>query len=88
MMPVCSRDDIAPEELIDLVSCNCNGDCSKGRCTCKKNKVACTDFCGCGDECMNTDVSPPALNADDNEESEAEIAEFLQAVDKDLECNI
>ena len=36
LMPVCSKDYIAPEEPIDLVSCNCNGDCSKGRCTCKK----------------------------------------------------
>ena len=40
-MSVDSRDDIAPEEqVIDLVSCNCNGDSSKGRCTSKKNNVA------------------------------------------------
>ena len=85
-MPVCSKDDIAPKELIDLVSCNCNGDCSKGRCTCKKNSVACTDFCGCGEECQNT-VSPSggSLNVDDCEESKAEIVEFSQAVKKDLE---
>ena len=33
----------------------------------------------CG-ECYNIDVSPPARNYDGNEESEAEIAEFLQAI--------
>ena len=37
-------------------------------------------------ECQNIHVSPPALNVDGNEESEAGlIATFLQAVNKDLE---
>ena len=79
MMPVDSRDDIAPEEqIIDLFSCNCNGDCSKGSCTFKNNNVAsaCIDFCCCREECQNIDVSP-SRNYDGNEESDAEIAEFL-----------
>ena len=46
--------------LVTLVSCNCNGECSKNQCTCKKNNVACTGFCGCGDRCVNTDMHPPA----------------------------
>ena len=68
------------------MSCNCDGDCSKGWCSCKKNGVACTDFCGCGDGCQNTDVPPTnaALNLDidgddqdyDDECSAEELAEL------------
>ena len=38
-----------------------------------KNNVACTDFCGCGDQCVNTVMRPPAdLGAadEDNEDEE------------------
>ena len=45
-MQICTAEEISPEDLISLVSCNCNGDCSNGHCTCKKNNVACTDSCG------------------------------------------
>ena len=45
-MPVRTAEEISPEDLISLVSCNCNGDCSNGHCTCKNNYVACTDSCG------------------------------------------
>ena len=39
-MPICTANEIAPDDLISLVSCNCNGDCSNNHCTCKKNNVA------------------------------------------------
>ena len=58
LVPVSTRDDIAPEHLITLVSCNCKGACSTNHCTCKKNNFACTDFCGCGDSCENSDMRP------------------------------
>ena len=67
LMPVTTEDEIAPEELITLVSCNCNGNCSNNHCTCKKNNVACSDFFGCGDSCENTDMSPPSNISDDND---------------------
>ena len=69
-MPVTTEDAIAPEELITLVSCNCNGNCSNNLCTCKKNNVACTDFCGCGDLCENIDMCPPENVSDENNEEE------------------
>ena len=59
LMPKCTEDEVAPEDLVALVSCNCNGKCCNNHCTCKKNNVACTDFCGCGDSCQNTDMCPP-----------------------------
>ena len=70
-MPKCTEDEVAPEDLITLVSCNCKGECSNNHCTCKKNNVACTDFCGCGDACQNTDMRPN-LCEDENGEAEEE----------------
>ena len=66
-MPITTEDEIAPEELITLVSCNCNGNCSNNNCTFKKNNVVCSDLCGCGDLCENTDMIPSDNISDDNE---------------------
>ena len=60
----------------------------------KKNNVACTDDCGCGEACQNTDAPPPAgaFNADDPDEllepdcSEEELEElqnFLNEVEEE-----
>ena len=35
--PVPTVDPMAPEELLQFTSCNCNGDCNNRRCSCKKN---------------------------------------------------
>ena len=101
LMPVCTVDSIAPEEIVELVSCNCGGDCSKGWCTCKKNGVPCTDFCGCGDECQNTDAPPTnaALNADNGDEEDEDADEctaeeleeleiLLEEVEEVVEMNV
>ena len=39
-------DSMAPEELLQLTSCNCHGDCSTQRCSCKKNSIQCIYACG------------------------------------------
>ena len=46
---------MAPEELLRFTSCNCNGDCSNRRCSCKKNGVQCISACGSckGISCKN-----------------------------------
>lgn len=44
--PVPTLDPMAPEELLRFTSCNCNGDCSNRRCSCKKNGVKCISACG------------------------------------------
>ncbi|KAG0720027.1 hypothetical protein GWK47_007031 [Chionoecetes opilio] len=44
--PVPTLDPMAPEELLQFTSCNCNGDCSNRRCSCKKNGVKCISACG------------------------------------------
>ena len=35
----------APDELIDLLSCSCSGDCKEDSCPCIRNKLPCTDAC-------------------------------------------
>lgn len=53
----------APIGLIELSMCSCKTDCSTARCTCRKNKLICTDMCKCSDECENDDVD----NDDDDD---------------------
>ncbi|KAF3835714.1 hypothetical protein F7725_028272 [Dissostichus mawsoni] len=53
--PVPTLDPMAPEELLQFTSCNCNGDCSNRRCSCKRNGVKCISACGVckGISCKN-----------------------------------
>lgn len=44
--PVPTVDPMAPDELLQFTSCNCSGDCSNRRCSCKKNGVKCISACG------------------------------------------
>ena len=56
--PVPTTDPIAPKYLLEFISCNCEGDCSTRRCSCKRQGVKCISACGkCNGECTN--VSQP-----------------------------
>ena len=44
--PVPTLDPMAPEELLQFTTCNCHGDCSNQRCSCKKSGVKCISLCG------------------------------------------
>ena len=48
----------APREILELVSCRCKSEqsCSTGRCSCMRNGLPCTDWCGCID-CANPNKS-------------------------------
>ena len=71
VMPVLSRDPIAPEQLMDIISCNCKaeGKACSGRCSCVGNGLSCTKYCLCegGEECFN-----PLTQRNDEEEDEEE----------------
>ena len=47
----------APEELLQIITCNCQTDCSSMRCTYEKHNVKCSPACGnCrGSGCINSD---------------------------------
>ena len=55
---------IAPRNILELVSCNCDGKCSNRKCSCVQNNVVCVDYCGCDEYCEKTDV---VLNINDED---------------------
>jgi len=59
-----SKKPPAPEEVINLVSCNCKKAC-KNNCSCFKASLDSTEMCGtCGGSCSNVTV----VEVDENEE--------------------
>lgn len=53
LRPVYCINAPAPEALLELHKCNCKTGCKTKSCGCRKNQLACTDMCGCGDICQN-----------------------------------
>ena len=60
-----SDDPVAPQALLERTPCKSCKLCSDGRCTCNLANVSCTDFCGCGEFCENTDTALPVNVMDD-----------------------
>ena len=56
----------APEQLLQVIRCNCKADWSTLRCSCKKHNIECTPACGScrGSGCTNT----LQMQCDDNED--------------------
>ena len=50
-----TEDFIAPDEVLDIISCGCNAGCSSGLCSCRRETIACTEYCKCrgGLMCLN-----------------------------------
>ena len=57
LMPVQTDLPPAPDELLRVVICNCQTNCSSMRCTCKKHNIKCSLACGnCrGSGCVNSE---------------------------------
>ena len=66
MTPTLLNDTIAPQQLMDAISCSCKakGKACGGKCSCAGNGLPCTSYCLCegGDECFN-----PLKQLEDNE---------------------
>lgn len=45
-------DEIAPDNILNFISCKCNTGCANRRCSCVKDGLKCTDLCNCKD-CSN-----------------------------------
>ena len=45
----------AAEAIVEMVRCQCKGNCSSNRCSCKSKKLSCTDLCLCNTQCENDD---------------------------------
>ena len=46
---------LAPDEILEFISCKCTKQCSVKKCCCIANKLPCTDLCNCKD-CENSNV--------------------------------
>jgi len=45
----------APQDIVEMVRCQCKTDCCMLRCSCQCNNLPCTEICLCGtdNECTN-----------------------------------
>ena len=55
LVPVLNINVPAPEALLELRQCSCRSSCMTNRCGCHKNSLMCSDACGCGDGCENSE---------------------------------
>ena len=66
----------APDQVLDLLSCDCKRGCQPEKCSCLTNILKCTDLCGCEDwENVAIDIYDKNDKSDeesDNDESENE----------------
>lgn len=71
LMPVLTDLPPAPDELLRVIRCNCQSDCSSLRCSCRKHNVKCSLACGnCrGSGCMNSDQSTHEEELDDEDDN-------------------
>ena len=43
----------AAEAIVEMVRCQCKGNCSSNRCSCKSKNLPCMDLCLCNTQCEN-----------------------------------
>ncbi|KAL8582347.1 hypothetical protein ACOMHN_037104 [Nucella lapillus] len=72
LLPMLTDLPAAPEELLTVIRCNCQTDCSTTRCTCRKHGLVCTAACGhCrGETCVN--VAPVNQDYEQDDEIDEE----------------
>ena len=52
--PIMTDIEVAPVQLLEMVRCNCQTDCSTRRCSCRKHNMECSSACGqCRGVCSN-----------------------------------
>ena len=76
-MPVIAQQSIAPQELLDIISCGCRSEgkaCAQKNCKCHSNGLSCTEYCECGsgEKCNNPFTT---FDEDDIEEEEEGIVQ-------------
>jgi hypothetical protein len=60
----------APKAIIEMVSCQCKKDCSSHRCSCKMQRLTCTDLCQCSSACENDEDTQKHQISDNDEEDD------------------
>ena len=59
----------APEAIMEMVRCQCKGNCSSNRCSCKSKNLPCTDLCLCNTQCEH-DTDTHYNNRESNDDSD------------------
>lgn len=75
--PAVSTAPVAPQALLDVVSCSCTADgkaCSGTRCSCSSAGLSCTDYCKCegGDICCSP-FTIKHMDIEDDEEEQPDV---------------
>ena len=68
-MPKLSDEFSAPSAVVELVKCGCvKSKCLK-KCSCKQNKLPCTELCRCegGEDCENSEISHGIIEDTDSD---------------------
>ena len=55
----------APEKLLQKIHCNCYGECTSRKCTCRKNGFECSILCGQCQGCNYQKISKDAITEHD-----------------------
>ena len=60
--------DPAPDALLELIVCKCQGTCKTNVCSCYRNNLGCSDACHIGNTCQNDRSTQPDSNSDSDED--------------------
>jgi len=92
-IPVATDQAIGPEEVLNVIRCQCKTPCSSGQCSCRKHGLQCVAACKyCyGETCENATQVEPIDIADIEDENEFEHEDEGSPVDfilddLDIEC--
>ena len=67
--PIASLLPPAPDNLLNLISCNCKGICSTSACECRRSGIQCSGMCG---HCRGISCKNAAQNDEESDSSENE----------------
>ena len=57
----------APKAIVEMGRCQCKGNCSSNRCSCKSGNLPCTDLCFCSTQCENDDDTHYGIRESDDD---------------------
>lgn len=69
LVPILTDELPAPTELIELSMCSCKTNCETNRCSCRKNKLSCTEMCRCSDTCNNSENHSSTISESEDDDN-------------------
>lgn len=74
LMPIKCQKEAFPQEILEIVACNCKAGCKSKKCPCRRINLNCTNLCASctGINCYNREQQPVSLVDEIVEEDELE----------------